>query len=106
MPAAAIYYQPAAAADRTAAQPAPGDAPSRRRPASAGLLDVADVLGRRGITHRLRGRVTVPEENAAAALEVMSRFAADPRWLIYLPPTMPPARQRQARPAGASGGRA
>ena len=24
-----------------------------------------------------------------AALEVMSRFAIDPRWLIYLPPTMP-----------------
>ena len=34
--------------------------------------------------------MTVPEQNAAAALEVMSRFAADPRWLIYLPPTMPP----------------
>ena len=25
-------------------------------------------------------------ENAAAALEVMSRFAIDPRWLVYLPP--------------------
>jgi protein phosphatase len=34
--------------------------------------------------------VTIREENAAAALEVMSRFAADPRWLIYLPPTMSP----------------
>jgi protein phosphatase len=34
--------------------------------------------------------VTIPEENAAAALEVMSRFAIDPRWLIYLPPTMAP----------------
>jgi protein phosphatase len=51
---------------------------------------VADVLGRRGIETRLRGRVTIPEQNAAAAIEVMSRFAADPRWLIYLPPTMPP----------------
>src|SRR5207248_5862520 len=30
------------------------------------------------------------EENAIAALEVMSRFAADPRWLVYLPPTMAP----------------
>jgi protein phosphatase len=36
------------------------------------------------------GRVTIPEENAAAALEVMSRFAIDPRWLVYLPPTMSP----------------
>jgi protein phosphatase len=34
--------------------------------------------------------VTVREENAAAALEVVSRFAVDPRWLVYLPPTMAP----------------
>jgi hypothetical protein len=37
------------------------------------------------------GKVKIPEENAAAALEIMSRFAVDPRWLIYLPPTMSPA---------------
>lgn len=36
------------------------------------------------------GRVSVREENAAAALEVMSRFAVDPRLLAYLPPTMAP----------------
>src|SRR5262249_9272562 len=30
------------------------------------------------------------EAQSAAALEVISRFAADPRWLIYLPPTMSP----------------
>jgi hypothetical protein len=39
---------------------------------------------------RLAHRVTVREEQAAAALEVMSRFATAPRWLIYLPPTMSP----------------
>src|SRR5262249_28135710 len=49
-----------------------------------------DVSGKRLIVTRLRGGVTVREENAAAALEVMSRFAPDPRWLIYLPPTMAP----------------
>src|SRR5207237_43942 len=38
----------------------------------------------------LQRSVTIREENARAALEVMSRFAADPRWLIYLPPTMSP----------------
>ena len=54
------------------------------------LLDAQDVIGKRLITTTLRGKVTVREENAAAALEVMSRFAADPRWLIYLPPTMSP----------------
>ncbi len=54
------------------------------------LLDAEDVLGKRIISTRLRGRVTIREENAAAALEVMSRFAVDPKWLIYLPPTMSP----------------
>ena len=54
------------------------------------LLDADDVLGKRIVPTRLRGNVTIREENAAAALEVMSRFAADPRWLIYLPPTMSP----------------
>lgn len=54
------------------------------------LLDVADYTGRRTIETRLGGNVVVAEGNAAAALEVMSRFAAHPRWLLYLPPTMSP----------------
>ena len=54
------------------------------------MLDISDVLEKRGVETRLRGRLSIPEENAAAALEVMSRFAVDPRWLIYLPPTMAP----------------
>ena len=54
------------------------------------VLDAEDVLGKRIVPTRLRGNVTIREENAAAALEVMSRFAADPRWLVYLPPTMSP----------------
>jgi protein phosphatase len=40
--------------------------------------------------------VTIREENAAAALEVMSRFAANPKWLIYLPPTMSPSETSKA----------
>ncbi|MDP9330964.1 MAG: polynucleotide kinase-phosphatase [Actinomycetota bacterium] len=63
-------------------------APGAERPAE--VLDIDDVLGRRGVETRLAGRLTIPEENAAAALEVMSRWAVDPRWLIYLPPTMAP----------------
>jgi protein phosphatase len=55
------------------------------------VLDIDDVLGKRIVRTQLRGNITIREENAAAALEVMSRFAADPRWLIYLPPTMSPA---------------
>ncbi len=54
------------------------------------VLDAEDVLGKRIISTRLRGNVTIREANATAALEVMSRFAANPKWLIYLPPTMSP----------------
>ena len=55
------------------------------------LLDHDDVSGKRFIKTGLHGTVQVHEHNAAAALEAMSRFAADPKWLIYLPPTMSPS---------------
>jgi protein phosphatase len=54
-------------------------------------LDLADVSGKRILTTRYSHSITVREENAAAALEVMVRFAVDPKWLIYLPPTMSPS---------------
>lgn len=54
------------------------------------VLDLADVTGKRIVSTRLHGNVTIRAENGAAALEVMSRFAANPKWLIYLPPTMSP----------------
>jgi protein phosphatase len=88
VPAGAVYYQPAR--PLAAPAPAPGPAPGEpaREPAE---LDLADVTGKRIIETRLTGStVTIREENAIAALEVMSRFAVDPRWLIYLPPTMSP----------------
>ena len=55
------------------------------------LLDLADVQGKRIVHTGLHHNLTIREENATAALEVMSRFAADPKWLIYLPPTMAPS---------------
>lgn len=55
------------------------------------LLDLGDVIGKRIINTRLRHNITIRQENATAALEVMSRFAANPKWLIYLPPTMSPS---------------
>lgn len=55
------------------------------------LLDREDVVGKRLVDTRLQPKITIREENAIAALEVMSRFAANPRWLIYLPPTMSPS---------------
>ena len=54
------------------------------------VLDIDDVTGKRIVATRLHRTVTIREENSIAALEVMSRFAADPKWLIYLPPTMSP----------------
>ena len=54
------------------------------------MLDMADVLGKRIIATELHRNITIRQENAIAALEVMSRFAADPKWLIHLPPTMSP----------------
>ncbi|WP_440101001.1 polynucleotide kinase-phosphatase [Streptosporangium sp. H16] len=66
----------------------PLTAPGHRAP---GMLSVDDVRGTRHIEVRHGGgRIKVREENSAAALEIMSRFAVDPRWLVYLPPTMAP----------------
>jgi polynucleotide kinase-phosphatase len=77
VPAARVYYEPA--------RPLHPE-PSR---AADALLSIADVSGRRAVDTGY-GRVTVPAENAAAALEVMSRFAIDPVDLLWLPPTMAP----------------
>ncbi|MFJ4714056.1 polynucleotide kinase-phosphatase [Streptomyces sp. NPDC088785] len=79
VPAERVWYEPA----RPLATEAPGGHEGRP-------LDLADVRGRRTVETRHGGRITVREENAAAALEVMSRFAVDPRLVPYLPPTMAP----------------
>jgi polynucleotide kinase-phosphatase len=81
VPADQVWYEPARPLNATVG------ASSGRDP---GVLDLGDVLGRRTVDSRLMGNLVVREENAAAALEVVSRFAVDPRWLIYLPPTMAP----------------
>ena len=58
-------------------------------------LRIEDVVGKQIIATRLAGSVIVEQNRAAAALEVMSRFATDPRWLIYLPPTISPSEASQ-----------
>jgi protein phosphatase len=80
VPAARTYWEPT--------KPLQPEATEPERPAE--LLDATDVLGKRIVDTRLQPRITIGAENAAAAFEVMSRFAIDPRWLIYLPPTMAP----------------
>jgi protein phosphatase len=85
VPAGDVHYQPARP---LAAAKDSERTPDAREPAE---LDITDVAGKRIVRTRLTGStVTIREENAAAALEVMSRFAVDPRWLVYLPPTMSP----------------
>ncbi|THA66227.1 polynucleotide kinase-phosphatase [Streptomyces sp. A0642] len=79
VPAERVWYEPV----KPLATEAPGGREGRP-------LDLADVQGRRVVETRHMGRIAVREENAAAALEVMSRFAVDPRLLAYLPPTMAP----------------
>ncbi|MBN4004588.1 polynucleotide kinase-phosphatase [Nostoc sp. LPT] len=54
------------------------------------VLYIEDIVGKRIVNTRLQSNITIREENAIAALEVMSRFATNPKWLIYLPPTMSP----------------
>ncbi|MGW2563558.1 polynucleotide kinase-phosphatase [Streptomyces sp. NPDC001514] len=84
VPAEKVWYEPT----KPLVTEAPGG--HQGRP-----LDLADVHGRRIVETRHMGRVAVREENAAAALEVMSRFAVDPRLLAYLPPTMAPTATSQ-----------
>jgi protein phosphatase len=85
VPSARVYYP--------SARPFPGvpavgqAAPPRREP---DVLDIGDVDGTRVIETSYLPRVKIQQAHAAAALEVMSRFAIDPRWLVYLPPTMSP----------------
>ena len=56
------------------------------------MLDIDDVSGKRAVDTFLIPRITIREEHATAALEIMSRYAIDPKWLIYLPPTMSPSK--------------
>ena len=86
VPALRTYYEPI----RPMGAPpvATGEAHVRQ-------LNLADVMGKQVIETRDLGAVIVREENAAGALEVMSRYAVDPRWLIHLPPTMSPPETSQ-----------
>jgi len=82
-----VYYEPAKPFLDADQLPPAFEGAGRRDP---DVLDIADVIGRRVVETSHHGRITVAAENATAALEVMSRFAVDPRWLLYLPPTMSP----------------
>jgi protein phosphatase len=86
VPAARTYYEPVRPL-------VPPEVDADRAPF---LLDLTDIAGKRVIETRFARTVSVREENAAAAIEVMGRFAIDPRWLVYLPPTMAPVATSRA----------
>lgn len=77
--ARAVHYEPA--------KPFPSTVVGQR---GEDELRLDDVVGKRVVETGAMGRVTVTAENAAGALEVMSRFALHPRLIPYLPPTMSP----------------
>ena len=83
VPAARVYCEPARPMELNSV----GHATDRADP---DRLDITDVTGKRVIETAWMGRVTVQAEQSAGALEVMSRFAAAPGRLAYLPPTMSP----------------
>nr|MDT0659940.1 polynucleotide kinase-phosphatase [Micromonospora sp. DSM 115978] len=92
VPAERIWYEPVKPFPPAPSAIGNSKVAGRREP---DLLDITDVLGKRVVETRHHGRITVREEQAAGALEVMSRFAIDPRWLLYLPPTTAPCATAQ-----------
>lgn len=86
VPAARQYFVPA----KPFLPAAAGD-PRTSQQQLDDILDLQDVSGKQILSTRWIPAVVIREENAAAALEAMSRYAANPKWLIYLPPTMSPS---------------
>lgn len=59
------------------------------------MLTIGDFQGKMNIRTDLIPSINIDENNANSALEIMSRYSADPHWLIYLPPTMSPCETSQ-----------
>ncbi|SDZ32272.1 polynucleotide kinase-phosphatase [Herbiconiux ginsengi] len=87
VPAEKVWYEPTKPLGSRGANGGSSARDATRDPA---LLRIDDVLGKQVVETRAFGNVGIREDNAAGALEVMSRFATDPRRLVYLPPTMSP----------------
>lgn len=84
VPADRVYYEPL----RPLAPPR--EAGLRAQQSHDALLDLGDLLGQRIVTTEHVRAIAISSEQIAAALEVTSRFAASPRWLVHVPPTMSP----------------
>jgi polynucleotide kinase-phosphatase len=85
VPAERVWYEPV--------RPLLPEEPQR----PPGVLQLADVQGKLFVETSAMGRIGIKEQQTAGGLETMSRWAIDPRWLTYLPPTMsPPATSARA----------
>ncbi|MFN0060437.1 MAG: polynucleotide kinase-phosphatase [Planctomycetota bacterium] len=83
VPAAAVYYEPIRPLGNVERRLSTQHEDDE-------TLDIGDIYGKRVLTTRLIPSIIVSAGESAAALETMSRFAVNPKWLIYLPPTMSP----------------
>lgn len=74
---------------KTWVEPVRPPQPIAESPGEDGMLHLDDLIG--GVVEtRFERTVKIHPDNAVPALEALSRFAVDPRWLIHLPPTMSP----------------
>ncbi len=86
VPARETYYEGIKPWEKTAEE-ARERATERFEP---GHIPLAGITGDLKIDTATHGPVEVPANRVNHALEPMSRYAVDPRWLIYLPPTISP----------------
>lgn len=59
--------------------------------ASFYAIDAAGTLENRSVSTRLIGQIGLDYGSRCAAFETASTHTVDPRWMIYLPPTMSPS---------------
>lgn len=82
VPAQRVYYEPV--------RPLLDESGRSSQQQLDDVLHWSEVSGKQYHHTAIRKTLTIQAPQAAAALEVISRFAVDPRWLVYLPPTMSP----------------
>lgn len=59
-------------------------------PQASDTFDLAEFLQPGRVETRTYGSILLKAGERAAAVETFSRFGVDPRWCVYLPPTMSP----------------
>ncbi|MEO0605052.1 MAG: polynucleotide kinase-phosphatase, partial [Myxococcota bacterium] len=85
VPARSTYYEPLRPPE-----------PPRTDAAASPLIRLDRLLEDAAVETRFGRTVRIPPEHAVSALETLSRFTVDPRWLIHLPPTMSPSETSDA----------